>query len=71
MVIASSSVGQGAHHNKPWAQPKDVYDTSLSWWRAAIRRRLVASVRWESRIIARMQVSYPIARFAGIPIDCL
>ena len=82
---ASSPVGQGAHpynnlnlDNEPldnWVspgmQPKDLYDTSLSWWRAAIRRRLVASVRWESRVIARMQVSYPIARFAGKHIDYL
>lgn len=70
---ASSPVGQGVYpynnlnlDSKPlvdWAsQPKDVYDTSLSWWRAAIRRRLVASVRWESRIIARMQVSYRMLR---------
>lgn len=77
---ASSPVGQGAHpynlDSKPlvhWVSPgiqhKDVYDTSLSWWRAAIRRRLVASVRWESRVIARLQVSYRFARFAGIHID--
>ena len=66
--LVSSPVGQGVHpynfDSKPkvdsdWAsQPKDVYDTSLSWWRAAIRRRLVARVRLESRVIARMQVSY-------------
>ena len=42
----------------PGNQPKDIYDTSLSWWRAAIRRRLVANVQRESRIIARMQVEY-------------
>ena len=73
---ASSPVGQGAHpynnlnlDSKPlvhWVspgiQPKDVYDTSLSWWRAAIRRRLVASVRYESRVIARMQVSCRLLR---------
>ena len=75
---ASSPVGQGAHpynnlnlDSKPlddsdWVspgiQPKDVYDTSLSWWRAAIRRRLVASVHWESRVIARMQVSCRLMR---------
>ena len=37
--------------------PIDVYDATLSWWRAAIRRRLVKSVKWESTVIARMQVS--------------
>jgi len=45
----------------PGRQPKDVYDTTLPWWRAAIRRKLVASVHRESRVIAQMQVSvYPI-----------
>lgn len=81
---ASSPVGQGVHpYNNlnldskplvdcvsPGIQAKDVYDTSLSWWRAAIRRRLVASVRWESRVIARMQVSCRLLRglLAYIPI---
>ncbi|KAF9057101.1 PAP2 superfamily-domain-containing protein, partial [Panaeolus papilionaceus] len=37
------------------AAGKDVYDTTLPWWRAAIRRRLVRAVRSESEIIARMQ----------------
>lgn len=79
----SSPVGQGIHPYNldsskplvdripPGIQPKDVYDASLPWWRAAIRRRLVASVQWESRVIARMQVSYLILRFAGILIDYL
>jgi hypothetical protein len=72
---ASSPVGQGVHpynnlnlDSAPLldcvSKPKDVYDTSLSWWRAAIRRRLVASVRRESRVIARMQVSYRLLRGA-------
>jgi len=34
---------------------KDVYDATLPWWRAAIRRRLVNVVHWESNVIARMQ----------------
>lgn len=42
----------------PGLQGKDVYDSTLSWWRAGIRRKLVATVQWESRIIATMQVSY-------------
>ncbi|PPQ66638.1 hypothetical protein CVT24_006930 [Panaeolus cyanescens] len=37
------------------AAGKDVYDTTLPWWRAAIRRRLVRAVRTESEIIAKMQ----------------
>ena len=48
----------------PGNQPKDVYDSSLPWWRAAIRRRLLLNVRWESGIIARMQVSLTIFAFA-------
>ena len=73
---ASSPVGQGVHPYNSWnvdskplvdwvspgIQPKDVYETSLSWWRVAIRRRLVESVRRESRVIARMQVSYRLLR---------
>lgn len=43
----------------PGRRPKDVYDKSLSWWRAAIRRRLVRSVHRESEVLARMQVSHP------------
>ena len=59
---ASSPVGQGVYpynsSNLDSApEPRDVYDTTLSWWRAAIRRRLVQSIHWESRVIARMQVS--------------
>jgi hypothetical protein len=66
LSAGSSPVGQGDKPFVDWVspgiQPKNVYDTNLSWWRAAIRRRLVTSVRWESKVIARMQVSYPIAR---------
>lgn len=38
-------------------QRDDVYDRTLPWWRAAVRRKLVASIKEESRIIAKMQVS--------------
>ena len=41
----------------PGTNPRDVYDSSLPWWRAAIRRKLVASVQWESEVIVQMQVS--------------
>ena len=53
----SPSNGFHSQGQQPGKQPKDVYDTSLPWWRAAIRRKLVASVQRESRVIARMQVS--------------
>ncbi|KAF9446990.1 hypothetical protein P691DRAFT_707521 [Macrolepiota fuliginosa MF-IS2] len=33
----------------------DVYEATLPWWRAAVRRSLVKTVRWESRVIAKMQ----------------
>lgn len=40
----------------PGRRSSDIYDLSLSWWRAAARRRIVQNVRNESEIIARMQV---------------
>ena len=42
--------------NDPPDGTKDVYDATLPWWRAAIRRRLVRIVERESLLIARMQV---------------
>lgn len=37
--------------------PDDVYDRTMSSWRAAIRRRVRANVEWESKVIANMQAS--------------
>ncbi|KAJ7199136.1 sphingosine-1-phosphate phosphatase [Mycena pura] len=37
--------------------PMDVYDATLPPWRAAVRRKLVASVHVESALIAKMQAS--------------
>ncbi|KXN85562.1 Dihydrosphingosine 1-phosphate phosphatase YSR3 [Leucoagaricus sp. SymC.cos] len=39
----------------PGKLPMDVYEATLPWWRAAVRRRLVKTVRWESGVIAEMQ----------------
>ncbi|KAG6907686.1 hypothetical protein DXG01_007789 [Tephrocybe rancida] len=39
----------------PGRLPMDVYDVTLPWWRAGIRRKLVTSVQWESEIIAKLQ----------------
>jgi hypothetical protein len=39
----------------PDSEGKDVYDTTLSWWQAGLRRRLVTTVKWESIVIAKMQ----------------
>ncbi|OBZ77994.1 hypothetical protein A0H81_02685 [Grifola frondosa] len=36
--------------------PEDVYERTLVWWRAAIRRTIVKSVAWESKVLAGMQV---------------
>ena len=41
----------------PGRRARDVYDTTLSWWRAGVRRKLVNVVHWESQIISKMQVS--------------
>ncbi|KAG6871786.1 hypothetical protein C0995_016626 [Termitomyces sp. Mi166 len=39
----------------PGLLPTDVYDVTLPRWRAAIRRRIMRSVQWESKVIARLQ----------------
>jgi hypothetical protein len=49
----------------------DAYDTTLSWWRAAIRRKLVKSVQWESEVLAKMQVSQLFAMiFRSVACTC-
>jgi hypothetical protein len=40
----------------PGSLPTDAYDTILPWWRASIRRKLVKSVEWESRVLGKLQV---------------
>ncbi|KAG6845005.1 hypothetical protein H0H87_001777 [Tephrocybe sp. NHM501043] len=39
----------------PGRLPTDVYDTTLPRWRSAVRRKLVRSIQWESKIIAGLQ----------------
>ncbi|KAJ6627628.1 hypothetical protein B0H10DRAFT_2210141 [Mycena sp. CBHHK59/15] len=41
----------------PGCRPMDVYDATLPAWRAAVRRKLVAKIRVESVVIAKMQAS--------------
>ncbi|KAJ6572208.1 hypothetical protein B0H19DRAFT_679958 [Mycena capillaripes] len=41
----------------PGSRPMDVYDATLPPWRAAVRRALVAQIRVESVLVAKMQVS--------------
>lgn len=38
--------------------PDEVYDRTLNWWRAAIRRRIMKNTEWESRVLATMQVRF-------------
>lgn len=40
----------------PGLRSQDVYDATLSWWRAAVRTRLLKNIEWESKILGRMQV---------------
>lgn len=54
----------------PKIEGKDVYDTTLSWWQAGLRRRLVATVKWESEVIAKMQVRITWA-VAEMRIKCV
>lgn len=35
---------------------EEVYSKTLNWWRAAVRRRIVQNVAWESKVLGRMQV---------------
>ena len=42
----------------PGLQAQDVYDSTLPWWRAAVRSKMAKSVEWESGVIADMQVSF-------------
>lgn len=49
--------GPGVEAQVPGRRSVDVYDTTLSWWRAAVRRKLVKMVHRESAVIAEMQVS--------------
>ncbi|KAF8325770.1 phosphatidic acid phosphatase type 2/haloperoxidase [Cantharellus anzutake] len=41
--------------HSPGTQPDYVYDSSMAWWRAGIRRFLVQNLKAESRWIAAMQ----------------
>ncbi|KAF9265034.1 acid phosphatase/Vanadium-dependent haloperoxidase [Marasmius fiardii PR-910] len=36
-------------------QPSDIYEATLSWWRAGIRRQIVKTVKNESKVVARLQ----------------
>jgi len=36
--------------------PEEVYVNMLPWWRAALRRKCVAVVEWESKVIGEWQV---------------
>lgn len=40
----------------PGQLPQDVYNSTLPWWRAATRAKLLKAVERESPVLARMQV---------------
>ncbi|KAF9237774.1 hypothetical protein BU15DRAFT_62970 [Melanogaster broomeanus] len=44
-----------AHDSGPGQLPEEVYNSTLPWWRAAIRAHLLKAVARESPILARMQ----------------
>ncbi|KAK7685024.1 hypothetical protein QCA50_011859 [Cerrena zonata] len=35
--------------------PDEVYERALPWWRYAVRKRIVKTVEWESKVLANMQ----------------
>ncbi|KAL0579647.1 Long-chain base-1-phosphate phosphatase [Marasmius crinis-equi] len=39
----------------PGKAPSDIYEATLPWWRAAIRRKIVQRVEVESKVVARLQ----------------
>ena len=45
--------------------PEEVYANTFPWWRAALRRKCVAVVEWESEVIAKWQVRPSPPFFAG------
>lgn len=51
------SVKDGELNAQPGRLPDEVYERTLAWWRASIRRVLVNNLEWESALLARMQVS--------------
>jgi hypothetical protein len=53
-----SKLDEVDNDHTPGRRARDVYDTTLSWWRAGVRRKLVTTVHWESQIIANVQVSF-------------
>jgi hypothetical protein len=52
----------------PGCQMKDVYDATLPWWRAAMRRKLLWSVERESVVIAKIQVRTHLSIGISVPI---
>jgi hypothetical protein len=59
---ASSPIGSDSDDSSIYASaspgylPDDVYEQTMGWWRASIRRGIVKTVEWESNVIASMQV---------------
>ncbi|KAJ8688727.1 Long-chain base-1-phosphate phosphatase [Pleurotus ostreatus] len=47
--------GDEKNDDLPGLNAVDVYEATLPWWRAALRRQIVKNVTWESNVIARIQ----------------
>lgn len=45
--------------------PDEVYERTMSRWTAAIRKRLVRSIVWESKVIAAMQVRSALSQLTS------
>ena len=41
--------------------PEEVYTNTLPWWQAALRKKCVAVVGWESEVIGEWQVRSPLS----------
>ena len=59
---ASSIIVKNRQQNTAMAAgrlPEEIYASMLPSWRAALRRKCLAAVEWESEVIAQLQVRSP------------
>ena len=46
--------------------PEEVYMSTLPWWRYALRRKLLECVKWESDVLAAIQVCHIPLQVAAV-----
>jgi len=63
--------GDATSPPSPGRRSADVYDTTLPWWRAAVRRKLLVAVQRETKVIARMQVCVVLPLFLPPSLNSL